>query len=60
MAGYCTHCGGSGFRKPSREPVNPSAYVLRVLALGERGIAAELERLQAIIATERQANAPQS
>lgn len=19
MAGYCTHCGGSGFRRPSRE-----------------------------------------
>lgn len=53
MAGYCTSCGGTGFRKPSRDYKGDSAYVRMMLGKSPADIGAELERLQKIIADER-------
>ena len=53
VAGYCTACGGTGFRKPSREYKGRCAYVRRILALSPADIGAELERLQKIIKESR-------
>lgn len=55
MAGYCTRCGGSGFRKPSQEYKGNSAYVRMILAKTPAEIGKELERLQSVIAKEREA-----
>ena len=53
MAGYCTSCGGTGFRKPSQEYKGCNPYVSRVLSLSPADIGVELERLQTVISNER-------